>query len=241
MNYKFIKNLTPTVSKTAAIAVGLASTVTCLTLGLPTLSLAESGLPAVDGMPARREGGGTRSICVGGTQQMTALVPIANLGKTISLYPTFFLYIPPNTAQGAEVGLMDEEGNQLYSTMIEQNIDSGVVGFKLPADLPPLEMGKNYQWYFQFICDDDFGTFVEGWVQRVQVSESLIRQLQQTPSRQQAEIYLQEGLWYEALKTLAELRRLHPDDSTLEAQWEKLLAQVKLEHLAQQPVINTAL
>ncbi|MGK7900832.1 MAG: DUF928 domain-containing protein [Hormoscilla sp.] len=241
MNYQFIKNLTPNGRKIAAIAVGLASTVTCLTLAWPTLSLAESGLPAVDGMPGRREGGGTRSICVGGEQRMTALIPMTNLGKTISLYPTFFVYIPPNTAQGAEIGLMDEQGKQIYSTIIEQNIDSGVVGFKLPVELPPLEMGKNYQWYFQFICDDELGAFVEGWVQRVEVSDRLIRQLQQADSRQRAEIYMQEGLWYEALKTLAELRRLHPDDSTLEAQWEKLLARVKLEHLAQQPVVNTAL
>ena len=241
MNYQFIKNLTPNGRKIAAIAVCLASTVTWLTLGWPTLSLAESGLPAVDGMPARREGGGTRSICVGGEQRMTALIPITNLGKTISLYPTFFVYIPPNTAQGAEIGLMDEEGNQIYSTIIEQNIDSGVVGFKLPAELPPLEMGKNYQWYFQFICDDDLDAFVEGWVQRVEVSDRLISHLQQVDSRQRVKIYLQEGLWYEALKTLAELRRLYPNDSTLEAQWEKLLALVKLEHLAQKPVVNTAL
>jgi len=240
MNYQFIKNLTSNGRKTAAIAVGLASTVTWLTIGWPTLSLAESGLPAVDGLPARREGGGTRSICVSGAQQMTALVPISNLGKTISKDPTFFVYIPPNMAQGAEIGLTDEEGNQIYSTTIEQNLDSGVVGFNLP-DLPTLEMGKNYQWYFQFICEDDLGAFVEGWVQRVEVSDRLIHQLQQADSRQRAEIYLQEGLWYEALKTLAELRRLHPDDSTLEAQWEQLLARVKLEHLAQQPVVNTAL
>jgi len=149
-----------------------------LTIGWPTLSLAESGLPAVDGLPTRREGGGARSICVGGVQQMTALVPIfpercINLGKTISKYPTFFVYIPPNRAQGAEIGLMDSDGNQIYSTIIEQNIDSGVVGFNL-------EMNKNYQWYFQFICNDDLGAFVEGWVQRVELSDRLQSQLQQS-------------------------------------------------------------
>ncbi len=134
---------------------------------------------------------------------MTALVPSINLGKTISKDPTFFVYIPPNRAQGAEIGLMDSEGNQIYSTIIEQNVDSGVVGFNLP-DLPTLEMGKNYQWYFQFICNDDLGAFVEGWVQRVELSDRLQSQLQQADSRQRAEIYQQEDLWYEALKTLAD-------------------------------------
>ena len=50
-------------------------------------------------------------------------------------------------------------------------------------------------------------------------------------------LYAQAGIWYEALATLAELRRSKPNDSVLISAWESLLQSVGLDTVAKEPII----
>ena len=215
------------------VAISLVSFLSLAASNWSTPSLAQTELPDPGGLPARREGGGTRGC---NTWGLTALVPSSNLGKTLAEYPTFFVYIPANTAQAAEIGLEDENGRRLYSTTLEQKLQPGVFSFTIPtgSDNLPLKLGKNYKWYIELFCDESPGGFVEGWVRRVEPNDSLESELKQASKRDRIRIYTREGMWYDALKILVELRQATPDDITVIGDWETLLKELELEHLAQE-------
>lgn len=114
--------------------------------------------------------------------------------------------------------------------------------FKLPsfAGLPPLEIDQNYHWYFSMLCNpvnraED--VFVEGWIQRVETNSVLVK-LKKSSLEERANLYASAGLWHEALMTLTELRRDHPDDLAIAANWTKLLQSVGLDTIAQEPLVE---
>lgn len=218
---------------TSFVAISLLSLLSISITNGSTRAIAQSVLPDPGGLPARREGAGTRGCS---TKGLTALVPTSNLGKTLAEYPTFFVYIPENTAQAAEIGLEDENGRQLYYTTIEKRLESGFFTFTMPtnAESLPLELGKNYKWYFQLLCGEEPGGFVEGWVRRVAPNNSLENELIQASQRDRIRIYAREGMWYDAIKILAELRQATPEDLTVIADWKTLLKELELEHLARE-------
>lgn len=240
-------------SRSALFRVGLFSCLT-LTLGwsLPAIALEQLNLPDNIGLPGRREGGGTRSPCLTTDRpEIQAIVPQSLMGKTASDNPIFFVYVPPNTAQGAEFGIEDANGKQLYSQTIKQPISSGVISFNLPSEqASQLQTGQDYYWYFQLICDasvnQGIGTrddFAEGWVRRVELDEALEQKIAAASPRDRIQLYAQEGLWYELLETLAQLRRELPADSsqasTLANEWASVLRheKVQLDELAQEPLV----
>ena len=51
--------------------------------------------------------------------------------------------------------------------------------------------------------------------------------------------YAANGIWYETLATLADLRRQSPDDAKLTAQWMQLLQSQKLDPIANQPLVQS--
>lgn len=224
------------------------SRIVAISISFLSLLLSSGTLPGVAqinnlpdvGLPGRRVGGGTRGPCLSDPQSFAAITPLTNVGKTIAETPTFSIYLPSNAAQAVEIGLEDENGNPFYPPLILQNVKSGIAEFSFPQgpNYPPLEVGKNYKWYVQLICDLEAGSrdaYIEGWVQRIEPSEELKQRLQGVAPREQAAIYAQENLWYDRLKTLIALRRSQPGDFSLTADWVNLLQEVKLGHLAQEP------
>lgn len=175
---------------------------------------------------------------------LTALMPETNLGLTFSLYPTFFFYIPPTSAQTAEFVLLDEETEDtVYTTTFNISGLPGTVSVSLPSDktLPKLKIGKNYHWYFSVICDPQERSgdaYVDGWVQRVTPNSTLISELKTASPLERLAIYTNADIWFERLTTLAELRRLNPNDPNLAAQWANLLRSVGLDKIAQEPLVQ---
>jgi len=51
--------------------------------------------------------------------------------------------------------------------------------------------------------------------------------------------YARNGIWYETLATLAEMRRLAPNDSRLTTEWTQLLQSQGLESIADQPLVQS--
>uniref|UniRef100_A0ACD5GNS0 DUF928 domain-containing protein n=1 Tax=Desertifilum tharense IPPAS B-1220 TaxID=1781255 RepID=A0ACD5GNS0_9CYAN len=237
-------------SRSMLFRVGLASCLSAvLGWSLPAIALEQLNLPDNLGLPGRREGGGTRSPClIQDSPHIQAIVPKSLVGKTASANPTFYVYIPPNTAQGAEFGIEDANGKELYSQTIQQSITSGIISFNLPPEqMAQLQPGQDYYWYFQLICDANINQgigsrddFAEGWIHRVELDESFQRTLAQTAPRDRINLYAKEGLWYELLDTLAQLRRdATTDTPQAEAEWYSILRheQVQLNELVQQPLV----
>lgn len=201
--------------------------------------------PSREGLPGRRVGGGTRGgNCPASTQKLTALVPKSNLGLTVSPYPTFFFYIPQTiSSQTIEFVLLDDNEHQVYQKTFISTGASGIINLRLPAKsgLQPLATGKNYHWYLSIVCNpanrvED--VFVEGWIQRVELNPVLAIKLQNSSLQERTKLYISANIWHEALVTLAQLRRDRPNDSSVAANWIKLLQSVDLDKVAQEPLIE---
>jgi hypothetical protein len=182
--------------------------------------------------------------CASSSQlSLTALVPKNKIGRTVSDYPTFFFYLPQTDAELAEFILEDESGNQIYQQDLTIKNLSGVIGVSIPANtnVPPLEVGKSYTWKFTVVCDaqDRASDQLEsGVVRRVELSPDILSELEKADPRQKTVIYAENGIWQDALSTLAAARRANPNDPDLAADWESLLDSVTLGEIAKEPIVE---
>jgi hypothetical protein len=175
---------------------------------------------------------------------LTALLPKTNLGLTVAGYPTFFFYIPQTPIKTAEFVLLDEENKKkVYETTFQIQGTTGITKFSLPASktLQPLAVGKVYHWYISMICDPEDRSgdiYVDGWVQRVEANPNLVNQLEKASPHDQIALYRKNDLWYDTLRTLAERRRLSPNDKAIATEWTTLLKSVGLDEIAQEPLVQ---
>jgi hypothetical protein len=116
-----------------------------------------------------------------------------------------------------------------------------VIGVKLPASAPALEVGKNYKWSLVMVCGGELepdSPGVEGWVRRVAPTPTLKSQKQLEVSLESASELAKAGIWYDALSALAQLRQAQPENLALSAHWKELLESVKLDAIATEPLIK---
>lgn len=219
--------------------------------------------PKPEGAPegGTRQDAGTRSgRCPRVDKPLTALVPITQktadegqspstatttsqvvLGLTARERPTFWFYVPYSltSSRPVEFVLQDEKGNDIYQTKFTQSETSpGVVGFDLPPTAPALEVNKMYHWYFLVYCNAEDPSFVDGWVQRVPGNPSQISPLEQATPQEIVAVYTKDGIWHEAVTSLARLRSKNPEDATLKEEWAKLLQSINLEAIAREPITS---
>ncbi|NJO42037.1 MAG: DUF928 domain-containing protein [Cyanobacteria bacterium RU_5_0] len=160
---------------------------------------------------------------------LTALSPTTEPGLTIADRPTVLVYVPQTSAQIAEFSLLDQENNGIYQTTFNLTGTPDIIRFSLPSDAPPLEIGKNYTWYFALICNPENrlqDQFVTGQIQRTELDSALMQQIEQAPTGDRLSLYRlyrSHNIWYEALSVLVELRESQPDNPNLEAAWRELL------------------
>lgn len=216
------------------------------------LILAEYRPPRGLGAPPTA-GGGTRG---GKCQQeqnnpgipLTPLVPDKSLangwGLTTESNPKFFVYLPTTSATTAEFVLKDEQENDLYRTKLTIKNQRGISSINLPKNSVQLEVGKSYHWYFSIICSSKNrrqDTSVNGWIRRVSLPENLASQIKTASERDRSKLYAQNGIWHEALATLAEARRKNPTNPELASEWKKLLESAKVEEISDVPFTLTQL
>jgi hypothetical protein len=213
------------------------------------------------GQPASTIGGGVRgSSCLEKSQEekmpLIGLMPIrnelnkrtrvpANQTLTVAANPTFFVYVSETTAKSAEFLLFNdqEQDNEVYQATLQlptapsSSVSTpGIVKVSLPANVS-LETGKNYRWVFALNCiapDGDLsGTlYVDGWIQRTELSPDLKTKIEQATPLEQAQLYAQARIWSETLMLASQLRSSKPDE------WEELLNSVGLTEIAQAPFIE---
>jgi hypothetical protein len=166
------------------------------------------------------------------------------LGLTVAERPTFWFYVPYSLTptQDIEFVLQDDKGNEVYRSLLTASDTSpGVVGFELPSTEAPLAVGKMYHWFFTIYCNPEnreVHPFVHGWVQRVALNPSLKRQLAQATPQETVALYRANEIWYEAVTSLAKLRRKNPENALLTDEWTKLLQSFNLEAIAQKPITS---
>ncbi|NEP10422.1 MAG: DUF928 domain-containing protein [Symploca sp. SIO2C1] len=203
--------------------------------------------PPEKGIPTQTVGGGTRGQCSLQQQDtkkpLTLLTPAAQEGLTMAERPTFFFYVPETSAQKAEFTLISQDEEYGYQTSFSLDSKGGVFKFQLPAEAAPLEVGKSYQWSVAMICNQQQRTediVAQGLIQRTEATPTLVTQLGSATPLQRAALYGKAGIWYDTVKTMAELQISQPNDSNLVTAWRQLLRSkyVKLDDIAQAPIID---
>ncbi|MGA7938076.1 MAG: DUF928 domain-containing protein [Kovacikia sp.] len=173
-------------------------------------------------------------------QRFMPLTPAnSNYGLTVAQRPTLFAYVPPTSAQKVFFSLKEENGRVHYQAMLPIGNNGGILRIELPESVPPLMLGKRYQWGVAVACDGRLrpdSPFVSSWIQRVEPASKLVEQASQKPSIEQATMYGTNGIWYDTLATLANLRRQQPDNPTLRSTWSDLLSSVGLKEIAAEPL-----
>ncbi|BDA70121.1 hypothetical protein CAL7716_042870 [Calothrix sp. PCC 7716] len=190
--------------------------------------------PPRQGTPKGTVPAGSRRGCPQTQKPLTALVPVTKFsdntelrwGLTTQDHPTFWFYVPyeSKSVQTAKFSLRDRTNRTLYETNITLTGTPGVINVSLPSEAPRLE---NNQWYrlYLFInisCAPNTPyqkDFAEAWVKRETLTPALSSELEKASIQQKANIYAKNGIWFDAITTVAEERRQNSNDK----QWNNLL------------------
>ncbi len=195
--------------------------------------------------PGNRKGGASRGNCPPIQPSLTALIPGINMGLTTEEYPTFWFYIPYNSTDipQAELMLLDENQRPVIEKTISVQLSGtpGIIGVTLPSTAEPLELEREYHWFFELICDSENPSNnprVDGWIKRVQPSQELNSQLDNNQTEQSYLIYAENGIWYDAVTNIILKMRVKPSDSSLTNDWSDLLESVELQELVDTPITD---
>ncbi|MEG4966089.1 DUF928 domain-containing protein [Microcoleus sp. B6-A1] len=193
--------------------------------------------------PDNRQGGTHRGCKLRDGLFITPLIPESNIGLTLTESPTFFVYVSQPAAQVEFILLNADESEVVYETTLK-NDKAGIVGVSLSEKdkTKNIEVGKRYVWSFALACDplERSGDYiVKGWMQRIEPPANLKNDLANPDPMAKVIAYAKNGIWYETIATLAEMRRLAPDDSRLTTEWTQLLQSQGLESIATQPLVQS--
>lgn len=160
-------------------------------------------------------------------------------GLTSVPHPTFWFYVPlPLTPKfGLEFIIQSEQGNNIYKTSLTKvQRQPSFIQVQMPSNAAPLEVGQIYHWFFVVDCDPDAPPVVEGWIQRTTLSAELSNRLKKASPKQRFALYATHGIWYDALNTLAQMRRINPNDRTLFLNWVELMNFIGMKEIANEPI-----
>jgi Domain of Unknown Function (DUF928) len=165
-------------------------------------------------------------------------------GLTTSEHPTiwFALSEPKDEITGVVFLLRDESkktNKVVYQTTVQPK-SGGIIGIPLPDANSGIALNPAYKWVIKLTtsCSMPKSIQAEGWIQRTSLSDELTNQIQQATGRSKVALYDENGLWYDAVTTLAELRRSDPSNSQLTNDWISLLEEAGLKDIASQPIVK---
>jgi Domain of Unknown Function (DUF928) len=164
-------------------------------------------------------------------------------GLTTNEHPTLWVYIPYSSALISRIDFILRSGDNpanpiVYQTSIQAPKRAGIVNFSLPKTSTPLAIDKLYQWEVKLTMKSQPTEQITGWIQRANINSNLSDRIKQSNPSQQADLYAENGFWYDALSTLAILRRDFPTDPAIKENWQTMLKSVNLEGLADRPFVK---
>lgn len=208
----------------------------------------EAGAPAGRPFGGASRGSGDLPLC----QSLAALVPstreVGRNGReytsvwalTAAAHPTFWFYVPYalTSDEPAEFVLFDDQRRIIYRKQdIVLSNQPGIIGISLPETAPALEIGRMYRWNFQTRCGGEV-VFVEGWIQRTALDAELTAEIDRASPLDRAALYAENGIWYDALTLLGNLRREDPDNLDVLNAWMELLEVLELGEAEEEIVLT---
>lgn len=199
--------------------------------------------PPAEDMPKTSMGGASRtsSQCFAedSTLPFSALLPASSQGLTATSHPTILAYLPETSASKMFFSWRDEENQDHYQAILPIENSGAIVNFTLPESTPDLEVGKSYQWAIGVMCGDRLqpdSPMIQGQVKRVELTSEIQNSLDEELSLENAAVYGKNGLWYDTVATMAQLKTVQPSDRDLTSNWEELLDSVNLTEIAEAPL-----
>jgi hypothetical protein len=188
-----------------------------------------------------REEKPTRCGSIGGDPVM-ALLPQASSGLTTSEAPTLLVYVP-RTARRKAIFILETRESEVIDTEFSLPEKAGIVRIPLSAlkQGVSLEKDKWYFWYLLIVTDPGNPVdwiSVGGLLKRVDRKTIGITESGQPSLQNQSSRYIQAGIWYDAISTVADLRRSQPKNTEYAKQWRNLLHSVGLNQYASQPILD---
>lgn len=190
--------------------------------------------PPDRGTPRAPHGTGSRGDCSQSLDlpPLSQLVGSQGLELTVSEHPQFWVYVPYAQPDVATAKFSLQSGDtEVYQQAIQLPGTPGIVAIAMPTTLPPLEIDRSYQWYFELTCPQSDATetptpaAVTGKVQRIAPSATLLASLAIAQSPLETiEAYAENQIWYETLAQLAQLRLSNPNEERLTEIWQTLLS-----------------
>lgn len=244
-----MKGLVSSVNFTLAVCLSLTNVVPCF---FPIAAAANSTTSSVQAkqygrgrVPGRARGGGSRGICPSVGTELTAIVPSTTEataqglpvtyvgGVTTAERPNLWFYVPYTLSAEltADFILQDETGTTVFQLSSTEFSASEQTPGLVKVVLPELAVGKVYQWYFQINCGADSPIYTQGGIERIPLDPTLDSQLAAASPQQQAEIYRNNDLTYDAITILAELHREQPTDTTITTMWNELLQSINITEI----------
>ena len=232
----------------------LALVIVCNSVGLAMIGSAqaerrpERSQVSDFGLPTHRRDGGSRGSkdsCVANveTQNLMALIPQQTVGRNASASPKLFFYVPESEQKSTlEFVLRNEEDKLMYEAFLSTE-GNGIMSVEVPADVTANLLEKeNYHWYLSMICDSEQRSrdiVVEGWMRQEAIDLATQQELDTASSLKKAEVYQEQGFWFNALSALAENPDALQKPSMERQKWSEMLSSVGLKDLASEPFIET--
>jgi hypothetical protein len=187
--------------------------------------------PPTSGAPSVRVTGGSRGTGDG----MTTLDVLApdDVGITTLEQPSLFWFQSKPADARFELTLLQENKvKPLLQVTVERSAKAGIQRLKLSDHDGKLTPGIEYQWVVALITDPDNRSsdlVASGVIKRIEPSASLKQKIDHATPGSLANIYAQEGIWYDALSALSDQIDAHPEDKALRDARADLLRQVGLK------------
>jgi hypothetical protein len=178
------------------------------------------------------------------------LIPENNIGLTLSESPTLFANVSHALTQ-VKFNLFKEIDPNNEEIVSETNLKvdkPGIIAVTIPVagERKSLEVGKRYRWSFSVACNPEDKSpgrsnhvSVMGFVERIEAQPTLKNDLANPDPMARLTAYATNGIWYDTVATLAQMRRKAPDDAKLTAEWTQLLQSQKLDSVADKPLVQS--
>lgn len=187
----------------------------------------DSFTPPGEPEPKETKGSGSRDggKCSPEEQKIKPLMPEQNYGLSLQKHPSVFINLPKTKAKQVMLSFRDTQG-KYYQRAFLPITSNGIISFSLPEDKPSLTVGKNYQWSLVVVCGNtvqpDDPTFM-GWVQRVEKTAQIDRELTGKSAIAKAKWYASRGYWYEMVAEIQRANKDQPNNVQLSRTLQKLL------------------
>jgi hypothetical protein len=190
--------------------------------------------PPMRGAPASRVGGASRGIG-DATLELSVLAP-DHTGLTTKSQPTLYWYLSKPVNARLDVTVTnDEEIDPLLEKTIGIPESGGIQRLDLATAGTRLEPGIEYRWFVSITPDEEQRSndiVASGTIEYTAPDADLERRVAGADEREQAALFAENGMWYDAIDSLSRAIERNPDDASLRALRAAMLEQVGLNSVA---------